>query len=94
MNREERTPQAAIAAAVDDMRVVAAVLSRTERHGIVGLDLNWLAGGSRYLASSCPDNISAAYAAAVDAALARLPGLESRGLVIRRVQLNIPETAA
>jgi hypothetical protein len=77
--------QDAIAAAVDDIRVVAAVLSRTQRHGVVGLDLRWMAGGHVFLADNVPSKVQAAYTAAVDAALARLPGLVAHGYVIRRV---------
>lgn len=84
MNRD-LTPQSAIAAALDDVRVASAVLSRTTRHGVVGLDVRYLAGGSRFLAASTPHKIADAYTGALDAALARLPGLTTHGHVIRRV---------
>jgi hypothetical protein len=77
--------QDAIAAAVDDIRVVAAVLSRTQRHGIVGLDLRELAGGQVFLRENVSDKIADAYTGALDAALARLPGLVAHGYVIHRV---------
>lgn len=78
------TPQAAIAGALDDVRVIAAVLSRTQRHGVVGLDLRLMAGGAQYLAADVPPNVQVAYTGAVDAALTRLPGLEHNANVIRR----------
>lgn len=87
------TVQDAIAAALDDMRVAAAILSRTQRHGVVGLDLRLMAGGAQYLAPSVPSNVQVAYTGAVDAALTRLPGLEHNANVIRRVRVEIPETA-
>lgn len=87
------TNQSAIAAALDDVRVAAAVLSRTERHGVVGLDIRELAGGRTFLSPAAPDTVQCAYTGALDAALARLPGLTTHGYVIRRARVLIPQEA-
>jgi hypothetical protein len=79
------SPRSAVGAALDDLRVAHATLSRSPRHGIRGLDLRELAGGATMLLHHVPD-VQNAYADAIDAGLRRMPGLTNHGYVLRRVE--------
>lgn len=70
-----------VSLAVQDLTVAAAVL-RKPRSGVQGLDCRELAGGATCLAAG-PTAFDV-YAAALDSALSRIPGLTNRGYILHR----------
>lgn len=67
--------------AIDDLGTAAALL-RTQRSGVIGLDIRELAGGARALAAG-PQTFDV-YCGALDSGLARMRGLSNHGYILRR----------
>lgn len=73
--------------AVSDLTTAAALL-RNKRSGVTGLDVRFLAGGA--VAFGTGPNAFDCYTGAIDACLAKLPGLTNKGYYICRVEATTP----